>query len=109
MAQFDVHKNRGAQKHVIPYVVIIQSAQFDRYRRRVVAPLVQRSALPGGAALAGTRMNPLFSIGGEDLVLHPLDTVSVAVDQLGDRVGSLAEHGQRIADAMDELLTRSWG
>ncbi|WP_093014201.1 CcdB family protein [Variovorax sp. OV700] len=109
MAQFDLHKNRGAQRHVIPYVVIVQSAQFDRYRRRVVVPLVQRSALPGGAPLAGTRMNPVFRIEGEDVVLHPLDTVSVATDQLGERVGSLAEHGQQIADAMDELLTRSWG
>jgi len=30
-----------------------------------------------------------------------MDTVSVATDQLGERVGSLAEHGQQIADAMD--------
>ncbi|MDP9606294.1 UNVERIFIED_ORG: toxin CcdB [Variovorax paradoxus] len=109
MAQFDLHRNKGPQRHVIPYVVIVQSAQFDRYRRRVVAPLVQRSALPGGAPLAGTRMNPVFKIEGEEVVLHPLDTVSVATDQLGEHVGSLAEHGQQIADAMDELLTRSWG
>lgn len=54
-------------------------------------------------------MNPVFKVEGEDVVLHPLDTVSVALDQLGERVGSLAEHGQQIADAMDELLTRSWG
>jgi len=33
----------------------------------------------------------------------------VAVDQLGERVGSLSERGQDIADALDELLTRSWG
>jgi toxin CcdB len=30
-------------------------------------------------------------------------------DELGPRVGSLAAHGQQITDAMDELLTRSWG
>jgi toxin CcdB len=35
--------------------------------------------------------------------------VSVVVDQLGEVVGSLAEHGQDITDALDELLTRSWG
>jgi toxin CcdB len=34
--------------------------------------------------------------------------VSVALDQLGECVGSLAENGQEIADALDELLTRSW-
>jgi len=27
----------------------------------------------------------------------------------GPCVGSLSEHGQAIADALDELLTRSWG
>jgi len=44
-----------------------------------------------------------------DVVLHPLDLVSVAMEQLGEHVGSLAEQGQAIADALDELLTRSWG
>lgn len=109
MAQFDVHRNKGLQKQAIPFVVVVQSAQFDRYRRRVVVPLLRRSVLPAGVPLAGTRMNPVFEIEGVELVLHPLDTVSVAVDQLGEQVGSLAGQGQQIADALDELLTRSWG
>lgn len=54
-------------------------------------------------------MNPAFEVGGIEVVLHPLDMVSVALDQLGEPVGSLADHGQAIADALDELLTRSWG
>jgi toxin CcdB len=54
-------------------------------------------------------MNPVFKVKGQALVLHPLDMVSVANDQLGLCVGSLSEHGQAIADALDELLTRSWG
>ncbi|MBA4262745.1 MAG: plasmid maintenance protein CcdB, partial [Comamonadaceae bacterium] len=33
----------------------------------------------------------------------------VANDQLGPGVGSLSEHGQAIADALNEMLTRSWG
>jgi toxin CcdB len=53
-------------------------------------------------------MNPSFVIDGVRVVLHPLDVVSVAVDQLGEVVGSLAQNGQIIADALDELLTRSW-
>jgi toxin CcdB len=35
--------------------------------------------------------------------------VSVAVDRLGEHVASLADNGQTIADALDELLTRSCG
>ena len=109
MAQFDVHRNKGPLKSTIPYVVVVQSAQFDRYRRRVVVPLVRRSALPHATPTAGSRMNPVFKVKNVDVVLHPLDTVSVAIGDLGPVAGSLAEHGQQIADAMDELLTRSWG
>jgi toxin CcdB len=109
MAQFDVHRNQGALRESIPFVVVVQSTQFDRYRRRVVVPLVRRSALPGNTPTVGSRMNPAFQVKGVDVVLHPLDMVSVALDQLGERVGSLAGQGQTIADALDELLTRSWG
>lgn len=109
MAQFDVHCNKGPLRESIPFVVLVQSAQFDRYRRRVVVPLVRRNALPASTPTVGSRMNPVFTVDGMEVVLHPLDMVSVAVDQLGACIGSLADHGQAIADALDELLTRSWG
>ncbi len=109
MAQFDVHRNKGPLKASIPFVVLVQSALFDRYRRRLVVPLVLRSVLPGQMATVGSRMNPLFQVDGLAVVLHPLDMVSVALDQLGEPVGSLVEKGQAIADALDELLTRSCG
>ncbi|PVE41797.1 CcdB family protein [Limnohabitans planktonicus] len=109
MPQFDIHLNPGPMRATVPMVVVVQSSLFEGYRRRVVVPLVLRSALPAGAKLAGTRMNPVFKIKGQALVLHPLDMVSVASDQLGPCVGNLADQGQAIADALDELLTRSWG
>jgi toxin CcdB len=109
MAQFDVHRNKGGLRDSIPFVVVVQSAQFDRYRRRVVVPLVRQTALPRGTPTVGSRMNPIFVIDGIRVVLHPLDMVSVALDQLGEMVGSLEQEGQTIADALDELLTRSWG
>ncbi|MBK9575349.1 MAG: CcdB family protein [Rhodoferax sp.] len=109
MAQFDVHRNKGPLKESIPFVVVVQSSLFDRYRRRMVVPLVLRSALPGKTGTAGSRMNPVFEVEGIPVVLHPLDMVSVALDQLGVLVASLSDQGQTIADALDELLTRSWG
>ncbi len=109
MAQFDVHRNKGALRDSIPFVVVVQSAQFDRYRRRVVVPLVRQSLLPRDTPTVGARMNPAFVVDGVPVVLHPLDMVSVALDQLGDAIGSLEQEGQVIADAMDELLTRTWG
>ncbi len=109
MAQFDVHRNKGRLRGSIPFVVFVQLSLFDRYRRRVVVPLVRRSALPGRASTVGSRMNPVFQVDGQEVLLHPLDMVSVAAEQLGECVASLADHGQAISDALDELLTRSWG
>ena len=109
MAQFDVHRNKGRLKDAIPFVVIVQSSLYDGYRRRMVVPLVRRAALAAAAPSTGSRMNPGFLIEGTSVVLHPLDMVSVAVEELGEHVASLAENGQSITDALDELLTRSWG
>jgi toxin CcdB len=107
MAQFDVHKNAGKQRDSIPFVVVVQSSLFDKYRRRVVVPLVRLSSLNNVDALSGS-LNPVFRIDGAEVMLHPLEVVSVAIDQLGEKVANLAEDGDRILAAMDELLTRAW-
>jgi toxin CcdB len=104
MAQFDVHRNAGAHKDDIPFVVIVQSSLFDGLRRRVVVPLVR-----GGPSAGGTRLNPVFRVKGVQVTLHPLDIVSARLDQLGAKVASLSDEGQAISDAIDEVLTRSWG
>jgi len=104
MAQFDVHRNSGKHKDTIPFVVVVQSAQFDNYRRRVVVPLVRSTAI-GKVNYAA--FNPSFKIRGTAVVLHPLEIVSVHVDQLGAVVGSLSDDSQLIVAALDELLTRA--
>jgi toxin CcdB len=108
MAQFDVHRNTGKQKEAIPYVVIVQSSLFNSYRRRVVVPLVRRSNLATTAAFADMPLNPVFIIDGLEVILHPLEIVSISNEQLGDKVASLAAEGDRITGALDELLTRAW-
>lgn len=103
MAQFDLHRNKGGNRDTIPYVVVVQSTLFDNYRRRVVVPLVKAAAV---GTIANPRFNPTFKIGNTAVVLHPLETVSVAVESLGKPVGSLAQEADRIIGAMDELLLR---
>jgi len=49
VAQYDVHLNPGPMRGAVPMVVLVQSGLFDGYRRRVVVPLILRSALPAGA------------------------------------------------------------
>jgi toxin CcdB len=106
MAQFDVHRNTGKHREDIPYVVLVQSSLYDSYRRRVVVPLVRKSAL---GKISNPRFNPPFKIENVHVVLHPLEIVSVPNEQLGEFVESLIPEGNRIMDALDELLTRAWG
>jgi toxin CcdB len=103
MAQFDVHRNPGRHSDSIPFVVIVQSTLYDEYRRRVVVPLVKKSSL---GKVANPRFNPTFRVKGQSVVLHPLEIVSVARENLGAQVGSLEEEGDKIIAALDELLTR---
>ena len=106
MAQFDVHRNKGKNRDAIPFVVVVQSSLFDDYRRRVVVPLVRKSAL---GRVSHASFNPTFRIDGTPVVLHPLEIVSIPLDALGEHVDLLAHEGTHIIDALDQLLTRSWG
>jgi toxin CcdB len=81
----------------------VQSTLYDDYRRRVVVPLVNKSSL---GKVTNLRFNPTFRINGQAVVLHPLEIVSVARENLGEQVGSLEEEGDQIIAALDELLTR---
>jgi toxin CcdB len=63
-------------------VVVVQSAIFDGYRRRVVVPLVKKSYLD---KVTLPRFNPTFTIEDTAVVLHPLELVSIATDKLGEK------------------------
>lgn len=104
MAQFDIHRNYGKHRDTIPYVVVVQSGLFDDFQRRVVVPLVKASLV---GKVPNPRFNPTFRIGNTNVVLHPLEIVSVAFATLGRPIGTLAPEGDRIIGALDELLTRT--
>ena len=87
MAQFDIHRNTGRQGETIPFVVVVQSS---------LGPL------------ADTSFNPSFTIDGIDVVLHPLEIVSIPAGQMGVRLGSLSDAGDQIIQAIDQLLSRAW-
>ena len=103
MDQFDVHRNPGRHQDTSPFVVVVQSSLYNNYRRRVVVPLVRKSSI---GKVTNTRLNPTFRITGHSVVLHPLEIVSVANENLGDFVQSLKEEGDAIIAALDEMLTR---
>ena len=104
MPQFDIHRNTGHQRETIPFVVVVQSSLYDDYRRRVVVPLVRKELL---GSIADPSFNPTFTIEIIDVVLHPLEIVSIPIGQLGVWVGSLSEEGDQIIRAIDQLLSRA--
>lgn len=105
MSQFDVHRNRGQSRDGVPFVVVVQSSLYDEYARRIVVPLVRKSYL---GTISQPALNPAFNIKNVTVVLHPLEMVSVPVEKLGERVGSLASDSDKIIGALDELLSRAW-
>jgi toxin CcdB len=105
MAQFDVHRNLGSRKADTPFVVVVQSRLFDESARRIVIPLLKRTAAPPRQ----TSLNPLFVVDGVEVVLHPLQMVSLPFDQLGPKVGTVTDHGDRIIAAIDLVISRAWG
>lgn len=103
MAQFDVHRNSGRHRDSIPFVVVVQSSLYNDYRRRVVVPLVSKSSI---GKVTNPRLNPSFRIKGQSVVLHPLEIVSVATENLGELVETWEQNGDAIIAALDEMLTR---
>lgn len=107
MAQFDVHRNAGKQGEAIPYVVIVQSSLFDSYRRRVVIPLVRRSHLDNAALLAGLPLSPTFTVRDRSCTASAGNRLC-GHGSVRRKVATLEQKGDRIAAAMDEMLTRAW-
>ncbi|HRE17131.1 MAG TPA: CcdB family protein [Rhodocyclaceae bacterium] len=109
MKQFDVYRNTGKNRATIPYVVVVQSAFFNRFKRRVVVPLVRASELEKVGGVPDALVNPVLLVAGERVVFNPLEIVSVPLEALGEQVASLDEGGDAMMAALDELFSRAWG
>ena len=103
--QFAVHRSpsRSAAR---PYVIVVQSDDFQRMPTRVVAPLVPLAAL---AALEREhpRIAPELVVKGRAYRLNPLDLATLGVHRLGQPVASFAADEnakRRIQDALDAVL-----
>lgn len=105
MAQFDVHRNPGRQRDAVPFVVILQSARFDRFSTRFVAALALRSVV----SVEEHYLSPHFTIAGQEVVIDILNLATVPAARLGALVGSLADDESRakLTRALDELVTQA--
>jgi len=102
--QFDVCRNPGRSRAVVPYVLVVQSNQFSASARRVVAPLIA----VGGFSAPESEAGPRFVIDGQMVAMDPLQLANLPTIMLGEPVASLAHDEARILRAMDEMLSTAW-
>ena len=95
LAQFDVHRLANG------LVVDCQSDLLGHIDSRFVVPLASREY----AAIAARRLNPRFTIAGEDYIMVTQQAASVPRSALGPAIASLADHRFEIIDAIDVLLS----
>lgn len=109
MSQFDVHRNPGQNRDAIPYVVVVQSAAFDKLARRLVVPLLLEAGVGERVRIPYSDTTPGVTVNGRQLVLNPFEMVSIAADKLGPPIASLADSADAIVAALDEVLSRAYG
>lgn len=95
MSQFDVFALPGG-----PLVVDCQADLLSDLDTRFVVPL-----LPPELVKAVSRLNPTFAMQHGSFILFPQAAATVLVGELRERIGSLADEGFTILNALDLLLT----
>lgn len=87
------------------YVLDCQAKLLDTLNTRLVVPLLPREDAQKPAA----RLNPLFKVGGQPLVMVTQFAASVPVTDLGDVVQSLEAHQDAALDMPDHRFLRGRG
>lgn len=94
MARHDVYRGAGV------YLLDCQSDYLSSLDTRFVVPL-----LPEGEVPKAHRLNPVFDVGGERVVMATQLAASVPAGNLREPVASLADQHDLIMNAFDVLLT----
>lgn len=82
-------------------VVVMQSDLLDETPTRVVFPMLPVSRAPA----VGSRLNPVVTVNGKQLVVMPQIVATLAVRDLGEREGSVEEARDALIAAFDFLIT----
>jgi toxin CcdB len=99
--QFDVVPNPDASDASNrPFLVVLQSDLVAGLRSTIVAPLVSRERLAGAQ-----RMNPIFSVGGEEYWLATHELFAIERGALKASVASVADQRGAIVAALDFVFT----
>ena len=97
MAQFDIYRNPAGDARSIPYLLDVQSDLLAGVTSRIVVPLYHLKSFGRPAR----RLNPIFEVEGNAVVMSTAELAGVMPSDLGARVDSLARHYDEIRDALD--------
>lgn len=101
MAQFAVHRNRGASGEEFPFLLDVQNDLLSTLDTRVVVPL-RRAGSPMLPSMG--RLTPALPYEGESYLLMVPLMAGVALRDIGEEVGDLREHRDAILAALDLLI-----
>lgn len=96
MARFDVYANPGGEG----YVVDVQADLLNGLNTRVVVPLLPRHQAP----VPAKRLNPVFRMADQEVVLATQFLSAVPMSVLGAPLGTLEPHRTEIINAIDFLM-----
>lgn len=96
MAKFDVYRQKQGGCHVLD----CQADLLSDLNTRLVVPLLPIDEAPKPAI----RLNPIFDVEGERLVMVTQFAASVPIRELGEIVQSLSPEQDVISAALDMLI-----
>lgn len=96
MARFEFFENKAGAG----YLLDVQSDLLSGLNTRIVVPLLPKRSAPAPAQ----RLNPVFSIDGQEVVMATQYLAAVPEGELRIKIGSLAAHQDEIAGALDMLF-----
>lgn len=96
MARFDVYRRSQGSG----YLLDCQADVLRALATRFVVPLMIAEGLPHA-----NRLNPVFKVDGENVVMATQLASALDVRRLGERIDSLAEERAAIMNALDMLIT----
>lgn len=99
MARFHAHRHRASNQEV-PYLLDVQADLLSNLRTRVVVPLIPLARF--GTPMS--RLNPIFEIEGDEMVMSTAEIAGVEAALLGDTVASLEHERYTITQALDFLF-----
>jgi len=100
MAQHDVHRNVQPTRTQIPFLLDIQADLLRHLTTRVVVPL-----RPEGTMVPAGRLNPVFTVEGQRVIMATAELAAVPLVALGPHVASLEAQHYDIIAAIDLLIT----